>query len=382
MALRFTKKRRKQRTHRPELWGVFPLIGFFALWAAFVFFFDGMIGAGWLSLYWAQQYPEVPGTMTLSKVISKSDSEGTIYSPQLEYKYIVNGVSYTGDSYRPVRFDGSSDRGYAREVVEAHPVGAEVTVYYDPSDPQKAFLNRSFKGLDLMMVLFLLPFNLVMVGGWYIAGRQIVRFIVWREEDHIGAYRLWHHGMTQRVRVSSVSPPVVAGATMLGTSFFAIFIVGFSSGFNPGFEVIVPTLVGIVAVSLAIGIVTWLWAYSGSGDVVLDTASGFLWLPRNYYFGPRAIIPLKLIADFVVETKNRGAQLNGRYRTDLIVLYEDPSLHRRFDEPDEELNEKIIAHEYADTDSLRALCDWLKEQLANTLGQTYKQPLEKSEFET
>lgn len=52
----------------------------------------------------------------------------------------------------------------ASEFVAAHPPGSAVTVFYDPASPATAVLESGFDGRDIFLPLFLLPFNVVMLG--------------------------------------------------------------------------------------------------------------------------------------------------------------------------------------------------------------------------
>jgi hypothetical protein len=66
------------------------------------------------------------------------------FQPVITYEYSVGGVSHTGKRIKLV--DISSSSRYAHRIVARYPVGAGVTVYYDPASPQDAVLRRGNDG--------------------------------------------------------------------------------------------------------------------------------------------------------------------------------------------------------------------------------------------
>lgn len=70
--------------------------------------------------------------------------------PRFTYQYEVGGQVYRGGRiafYR--RCTGSSAQG----LVERHPTGSRVRVFYDPARPEEAVLDRSFPGLWSLPIL-------------------------------------------------------------------------------------------------------------------------------------------------------------------------------------------------------------------------------------
>ena len=67
-------------------------------------------------------------------------SAGPIYHGDVQYDYTVGGRDFRGNSLRQVSYEASW-RVPAERVVAEHPVGREVTVYYDPEDPRQSTLD-------------------------------------------------------------------------------------------------------------------------------------------------------------------------------------------------------------------------------------------------
>jgi hypothetical protein len=68
----------------------------------------------------------------------------TTYYPDVEYKFIVNGVAYSGHRLSAV-LSGSDRPGAAviKNVLETYPVGNGVRVFYNPQNPSDCLLNPS-----------------------------------------------------------------------------------------------------------------------------------------------------------------------------------------------------------------------------------------------
>ncbi len=100
----------------------------------------GLIADARLSMHW----PTSSGTVILSEVSSydsRSDGKTTrMYTANVRYRYAVNGVQY--HSGRVSLGDSStSSAADKRAIAERYPVGSQVTVYYDPDQPQDALLE-------------------------------------------------------------------------------------------------------------------------------------------------------------------------------------------------------------------------------------------------
>src|SRR5579862_236955 len=144
--------------------GVFLFL-FASFWSALVLFFDGMAGHNLWKQFESSHYPFTTGVITHSEMTVHRGSKSTSYGINIQYRYEVNGHSYYGSRFR-YSSDGSSNYALALEAVNAHPVGSPTRVYFNRGNPDDAVLSPDVEGSDLMMLLFLMPFNLVMAGLW------------------------------------------------------------------------------------------------------------------------------------------------------------------------------------------------------------------------
>ncbi len=91
----------------------------------------------------AKTWLTTSGTILGSRVEARSsqDSEGnskTRYHPVVEYQYEVMGQNFNGD--RIGFSQGNFPSGKAEKLISPYQEGAQVTVFYDPSDPSQAVL--------------------------------------------------------------------------------------------------------------------------------------------------------------------------------------------------------------------------------------------------
>jgi hypothetical protein len=128
----------------------------------------GFIGAGIFLIYRSVQsrkkaeasqgWPSTAGQISESRVdhSTHTDTDGDSsdsYTPYVEYTYQVAGQTYTGHEITFGFKQGFGNASKAQTVVGKYPVGAQVSVYYDPADPQQAVLERQAGGFGAGLVL-------------------------------------------------------------------------------------------------------------------------------------------------------------------------------------------------------------------------------------
>ena len=104
----------------------------------------------------ARNWPSVPGRVSGKGTESHADSLlspsrythlfSTSDNVDVAYDYMVNGVQYSSSTV-------SCDDGRQVEVALLQPIGSDVTVYYEPSDPSNAVINRTVGPSTLSVTL-------------------------------------------------------------------------------------------------------------------------------------------------------------------------------------------------------------------------------------
>lgn len=99
------------------------------------------------------QWPAAQGQIESSTVDVERerdrDSDGDVhyktkYIPRTVYSYQVGGTDYIGEQVSFGRTSSSSPN-WAYRLRDLYPAGTEVSVYYDPADPQEAVLQPGVK---------------------------------------------------------------------------------------------------------------------------------------------------------------------------------------------------------------------------------------------
>ncbi len=91
----------------------------------------------------AQSWLSTIGTVLMSSVQSRRSGNSTSTFPVVVYQYEVNGKTYqnqtikAGEQFMNVRILGQADATVGR-----YPIGANVTVYYNPANPAESALER------------------------------------------------------------------------------------------------------------------------------------------------------------------------------------------------------------------------------------------------
>ncbi len=91
----------------------------------------------------SQSWPSTTGTIVKSRVEVRGGSTTTSVDAKIVYEYEVGGRQYQGEQIRvDDRHRVIQVGGQAYEMIDRYPMGASVTVYYNPDDPAEAGLER------------------------------------------------------------------------------------------------------------------------------------------------------------------------------------------------------------------------------------------------
>jgi hypothetical protein len=106
----------------------------------------------------SQSWPSTSGQITEASVShhTSTDSDGDTndhYTPKVKYTYLAIGQEYKGDKLGFGFQQSFGSLPKAQAALARFPVGAQVTVYYDPNNPAEAVLERKAGGASMSLVL-------------------------------------------------------------------------------------------------------------------------------------------------------------------------------------------------------------------------------------
>lgn len=118
-----------------------------------------------------RSWPQVAGRVLHARIIRSNFTEhsrgrlvdSTVYDPQVEYEYSVNGTIYQS---RRIAIGIGYSRSIRKEVerrIAPYRAGMEVPVFYDPADPSQAVLEHGLAGGPLFLILALIIFLILLV---------------------------------------------------------------------------------------------------------------------------------------------------------------------------------------------------------------------------
>jgi hypothetical protein len=120
-----------------------------------VLVFDGVLAAFYFAIITksrrVENWPSVPGTITTSRHHTGAGTK-TRSGVWIEYSYSVNGQEYKCQQIEP----GVDLHFTTTDLLQRYPLGAAVTVYYDPQNPQDAVLRKKSSNLVVLPVLITL----------------------------------------------------------------------------------------------------------------------------------------------------------------------------------------------------------------------------------
>lgn len=251
---------------------------FLLVWSIGTLTVDGIIGWG---IFWqmqAERWPTARGVITESKVVtSQGDGSSTSYTANLRYTYTVAGVRYTGNR---LDFWGDDGSDYtARQIVESHPIGREVVVYHHPDRPANSVLQPGILGKQRFFLLFLTPFNVMMLCGWAVGLWSLVQR---RSDSWPVGWKVWDDGLTARIRLPVMHPFAAAILPLVIIPFVALFVGPlFVFGTDPTWQQV--QLVWMLAIggTVLVFVLAWLRLLSGVTDVVVDRQASTLLVRRR-----------------------------------------------------------------------------------------------------
>jgi hypothetical protein len=336
--------------------GLFGLV-WIGLWSTVTLAIDWSCVRSLTAQVRAAKFPSVEGRITQSKVTSRRGSKNsTSYSPEVTYAYAVNGRAYTGTRIH----DGTknSGRSAAEATVATYLAGSTVRVYYDPASPEYAMLQTGVRGTDVFLILFLTPFNVIMVGGWAYAVSNLRKLVP--AERRIERRVRWE-GTAPVVRLPAAVSPLLAGAiAAAGTAFVLVFVVGFSTAMDPPIAVAVGGLALVAVTGVAAAALAHRRYGGDSVRLAINPVRRTLTLPPGKDDGPRpTTIPFDHVSGIQVDRRDTGSHKNRSIRyAPTLRLRDDPSGRPG----------RAAAGEFTDEAEAEALAAWLRGQLGLKAG--------------
>lgn len=337
---------------------------FTGIWSFVTLIFDAFVLVSLANQVAASNFHETTGVVTASEVSRSTDSDGdTTYGADITYTYRVEEEVYTSDRYAYGQMSTSS-RSHAESIVAAHPVGTPVTVFYNPADHAEATLRQGVENSSLFLLIFLTPFNLVMLGGWTAVARLL--FSRGRERACAGFLRS-DDGVRAVVRFTVLPDIAAAGIAMLATSFASIFVVGFIAGFAPSKPLILATFVAIAGS----GVAAYVWrkwrVMSGRSTLEVDRLNQRVRLPRRkrreaYAVALENEVPFADIAEIRTPV-DHNRKTNNRSTHQLHLVLATPGIA-----------EPVVLAKWLSETNAAAAAEWLRVELGLPAPATALQP--------
>jgi hypothetical protein len=303
----------------------------------------------------AGSYATTTGSITQSEVEEVPGNpgpphpHGPTYRPKIRYRYSVAGKEYEGTQYCYGQW--SSGGGFARRIAAALPLDSQVEVHFAPGDPRDAVLVAGLQGVDLFAAMFMLPFNLVMLGFWVAIGGKVRQRLPSSAPAGAG---ISDEERFVRVRLSLFGPFAVGAAAAGGLAFGLVFLVAFGLGADPSMATMVVLWGVILGGGLLASLLAWRRRARGGPELVIDNFRRTIKLPRMFGREEEVEVPAEKIVSIDVEPlEKRGSHgsISRSYVTTVAFTERDGSLRR----------EKLV--EWPIGERAERLASWLRERL-------------------
>lgn len=231
-----------------------------------------------ISQHRAESFPYTEGTILSSQVVRHTGSKGRVYyHPAFVYSYEVNGQSYRARRYR---YDGyPSDAASVQRIVNSHPAGSAVRVYYNPDDPTDTCLAPKVVARDVSMLFLLTPLSLIFVPAFIRLGFEVNW--PWRARRVAGGVKIMRQMMKTHVRLPKYHPGLVA----LVAAAILSFITGLVIQYDRSVE---PMAAGAAALGIVLlgGAAVYFWQHvrlaGGRQDLIIDEGAQTILLPLTF----------------------------------------------------------------------------------------------------
>lgn len=266
---------------------------FFFMWSAVTIPVNIYLIYRIVKQYRTLEFLETKGTITQSKVEIDYDDEGDSYKPSFQFEYIVDGQHRTGKTYKYSEL--SWKKNSAKKVVKSLPVGKEVPIYYHPRFPEQAVLKKGIDAQDFLPILFLVPFDCIVVFGLYAFLKIKFSHLLRTGENRVQDLPIGKETREIHIKVGYHDPIAVALVALLVVSFFNVFGIGFlyndmidCSGFG---------LIMAVFVAAMLGGFCWAKHRNASDrfDLTVDHDAQELILPKLPGKTSRSIVPFDAV---------------------------------------------------------------------------------------
>jgi hypothetical protein len=271
---------------------------------------------GVLRQHFAESFPHVQGTVLTSTLRTSRGSKGRIYyHPNVCYRYAVNGLEYTGYRYR---YDGHpNDSTSAYAIVNSHPPGSEVDVYYNPADASDTLLSPGVDVQDMVLSFIMTAAILIL---WLIPLKSAQQpDLPWSGPIATGGVKMITEMMVTRLRLPRYPP--------LTVSLITTAILMFSAAAAIGSDLLSMTpwvsgewALAIILISSA-AVYAWqhLDVHSGKRDLVIDEGARTVQLPLTYGRRDQALVSISQIRSILLN-KIRHQRKGGAYYTYMVTL--------------------------------------------------------------
>ncbi|MDB6028991.1 MAG: hypothetical protein JWM68_5214 [Verrucomicrobiales bacterium] len=282
--------------------GIF-IVCFLGFWTAITGVFDVAIIHGVGKSLQSLTFQPVACVVVESKERLDSGGDSTTYYADIHFSYTAEGKAFTSErTFAGNQISLTSKR--ARELVMAYPKDLHTTAYYNPRHPSEAVLQKGFRGDEPFFLMFMMPFNIIMFGGWY--GVAVVRRRA-KTKPIAGGVKIIVERDLIRARFSYRTPAMLFIGVLFISSFLALFPVAFFYEFNPPLWISGLVWLTILGIS---GLFAWQRkriTQSGREDLIISESGRRVALPLLCGRQMPMVIATDAIADLTVEEVSRSS---------------------------------------------------------------------------
>ena len=315
------------------------------------FFFKIAVPASapqWIHQFASRNYPTTTGQITHSEVTHAANSKGTIfYDVNIAYRYEVGAQTFEAARFRYTPLIRCADPAWTQNIVNAHPVGSQTQVFYNPQNPADALLSPRINGDDLVDILNHWGLFVIMPLLWAIPSNWLRRVIF---KPIAGGVKILEEGQIHRVRLPRFRPILI---TLMTAVFLPGLVCTYAFGeSHPSVEAVETAMAVTFGILVALYFLCLWEIRSGDYDLIIDEGLRTVGLPKSLFGRERMTVGLSEISAVSVEVLTKRGSKGGAYLTYAPTLRVQDKESKAFKLAD-----------WFERNRAEAFAEWLRKQL-------------------
>jgi len=135
----------------PALMGWVFTIVYIILWLLALYFSFFTLTKAFKTNHWLETTAKVfENKLIAAKRQNRTHKQIVVYSAKVRYEYQVDNATHVGITQKVAKRADNGEKIH-KALLDQYPIGSDLTVYYDPKNPDQSVLQKGVTGLHLFL---------------------------------------------------------------------------------------------------------------------------------------------------------------------------------------------------------------------------------------